>query len=118
MGDGCPAGRGQRGGVRAPPAPPWGMSTMRRFATGLLIVLSALSLFAASLSLWTRHNVINTGVFVSNVESIADLPKVEARVNEQVTATVMKNPQVQGVIDSALAALPPRLQQFRPTVEN
>src|SRR3954468_10301623 len=89
---------------------------MRRFVTGLLIVVSALCLFLSSTSLWVRHNVINTGVFVSNVETIVDLPQVRSRVTEQVTATVMSNPQVQDAIDSAVAALPPRLQQFKPTV--
>jgi hypothetical protein len=91
---------------------------MRRFTTGLLILVSAVCLLASSHSLWTRHNVINTQVFVSNVETIVDLPQVEARVNQKVTDTVMANPDVQAAVDNALALLPPRLQQFRPTVEN
>jgi hypothetical protein len=91
---------------------------MRRFVVGLLILVSALSLVLASTSLWTRRNVINTQVFVSNVETIADLPQVEARVNQEVTATVMANPDVRGAIDAVVAALPPRLQQFKPTVES
>ena len=52
---------------------------MRRFVSGLLIVISAVSLVLASTSLWTRRNVINTSVFVSNVETMVDLPQVEAR---------------------------------------
>jgi hypothetical protein len=91
---------------------------MRRFVTGLLIVISAVSLILASTSLWTRRNVINTSVFVSNVETMVDLPEVEARVNDRVTTTVMTNPDVQDAIDEAVAALPPRLQSFRPTVED
>jgi hypothetical protein len=91
---------------------------MRRFTTGLLILVSAVCLLASSHSLWTRHNVINTQVFVSNVETIVDLPQVEARVNQKVTDTVMANPDVQAAVDNALGLLPPRLQQFRPTVEN
>src|SRR6478672_614229 len=91
---------------------------MRRFATGLLIVISAVSLVLASTSLWTRRNVINTSVFVSNVESMVDLPQVEARITDRVSATVMTNPDVQDAIDSAVGALPPRLQTFRPTVED
>ena len=83
---------------------------MRRFATGLLIVISAVSLILASTSLWTRRNVINTSVFVSNVETIVDLPQVEARINDRVTTTVMSNPDVQDAIDASVAALPPRLQ--------
>jgi hypothetical protein len=62
--------------------------------------------------------VINTSVFVSNVETIVDLPQVEARVTDRVTTTVMTNPDVQDAIDAAVAALPPRLQTFRPTVED
>ena len=91
---------------------------MRRLATGLLILLSSLCLFLSSTSLWVRHNVINTGVFVTNVETIVDLPPVQSRVTTQVTATVMTNPRVTDAIDSAVAALPPRLQQFKPTVTN
>ena len=91
---------------------------MRRLATGLLILISALCLFLSSTSLWVRHNVINTGVFVSNVETIVDQPQVQARVTAQVTTTVMTNPRVTEAIDNAVAALPPGLQQFKPTVTN
>jgi hypothetical protein len=91
---------------------------MRRFAAGLLILVSALSLVLASTSLWIRHNVVNTQVFVSNVEAMVDLPEVEARINEQVTTTVMANPEVQDAIDEAVALLPDRLQAFRPSVES
>jgi hypothetical protein len=91
---------------------------MRRFATGLLILISALCLFLSSTSLWVRHNVINTGVFVGNVETIVDQPQVQARITSEVTTTVMTNPRVVEAIDSAVAALPPGLQQFKPTVTN
>src|SRR5689334_564241 len=92
--------------------------SMRRVATGLLILISSLCLFLSSTSLWVRHNVINTGVFVNNVETIADLPQVRSRITDQVTTTVMTNPRVTDAIDSAVAALPPRLRQFKPTVTN
>jgi hypothetical protein len=91
---------------------------MRRFVAGLLILVSALSVVLASTSLWLRRNVINTEVFVTNVETMVDLPEVEARITERVTTTVMTNPDVQDAIDEAVAALPERLQQFRPTVES
>ena len=91
---------------------------MRRFVSGLLIVISAVSLVLASTSLWTRRNVINTSVFVSNVETMVDLPQVEARITDRVTSTVMTNPDVQDAIDQAVAVLPERLQAFRPTVED
>src|SRR3954447_6932310 len=110
------AGRGRS----RPGAPPPAQEdrTMRRLATGLLILISSLCLFLASTSLWVRHNVINTGVFVGNVETIADQPQVQARLTAQVTTTVMTNPKVVEAIDSAVAALPPGLQQFKPTVTN
>src|SRR5688500_10560372 len=91
---------------------------MRRLVAGLLIVVSAVTLVLASTSLWLRRNVINTEVFVTNVETMVDLPEVEARITEQVTTTVMTNPTVQDAIDEAVEVLPDRLQQFRPTVEN
>jgi hypothetical protein len=91
---------------------------MRRFVAGLLIVVSALSLVLASTSLWLRRNVINTDVFISNVQTMVDLPEVEARITDRVTTTVMTNPQVQDAVDEAVAVLPDRLQQFEPTVES
>jgi hypothetical protein len=91
---------------------------MRRFVAGLLIVISAVSLLLASTSLWTRRNVVNTHVFVSNVETMVDLPPVEARVNARVTDTVMADPRVQQAIDDAVGVLPPRLQTFGSTVED
>jgi hypothetical protein len=90
---------------------------VRRFVTGLLVLISAVALVLASTSLWTRRNVVNTQVFVTNVETMVDLPEVEARITERVTSTVMDNPEVQQVIDDALTALPPRLQAFRAPVE-
>src|SRR4051812_28834487 len=113
--------RDQAGRARSRPGAPSPAQedrTMRRLATGLLILISSLCLFLSSTSLWVRHNVINTGVFVSNVETIVDLPQVRARVTSQVTATVMTNPRVQDAIDSAAGALPEGLQQFKPTVTN
>jgi hypothetical protein len=91
---------------------------MRRFVAGLLIVISAVSLVLASTSLWTRRNVVNTQVFVSNVETIVDLPQVEARINQRVTDTVMANPRVQQAIKDGVAALPPRLQTFGSTLQD
>src|SRR3712207_8787744 len=64
--------------------------TVRRFAVGLLVFVSAVALVLASTSLWTRHNVVNTQVFVTNVETMVDLPQVEARITERVTSTVME----------------------------
>ena len=91
---------------------------MRRLVAGLLIVISAVTLVLASTSLWLRRNVINTEVFVGNVETMIDLPEVEARITEQVTTTVMANPTVQDAIDEAVTLLPDRLQTFRPSVES
>ncbi|MGY1802207.1 SHOCT domain-containing protein [Blastococcus sp. SYSU D00922] len=89
---------------------------MRRFAVGLLVLVSAISVVLASMSLWTRRNVVNTQVFVGNVEEVIDLPEVEARITEQVTATVMGNDEVTGAVDGVVEALPPRLQRFEPTI--
>jgi hypothetical protein len=91
---------------------------MRRFVAGLLIIISTVSLLLASTSLWTRRNVVNTHVFVSNVETIVDLPEVEARVNQRVTDTVMANPRVEQAIQDAIDVLPPRLQPFGSTLKD
>src|SRR3712207_9596229 len=91
---------------------------MRRFVAGVLIVVSAVTLVLASTSLWLRRNIINTDVFVSNVQTVVDLPEVEARITDRVTTTVMTNPQVQDAVDEAVAVLPERLQRFEPTAES
>ncbi|WP_116450387.1 SHOCT domain-containing protein [Blastococcus litoris] len=91
---------------------------MRRFVAGVLIVVSAVTLVLASASLWLRRNIINTDVFVSNVQTVVDLPEVEARITDRVTTTVMTNPQVQDAVDEAVAVLPERLRRFEPTVES
>jgi hypothetical protein len=91
---------------------------MRRFVTGLLVIVSAALLLLSSTSLWTRRNIINTDVFVANVEATVDLPEVEARINQRVTELVMTNPRLDDALDAATEALPPRLQTFRPTVES
>jgi hypothetical protein len=91
---------------------------MRRFVAGLLIIISTVSLLLASTSLWTRRNVVNTQVFVSNVDTIVDLPAVEARVNQRVTDTVMANPRVQQAIKDAIDVLPPRLKPFGSTLQD
>ncbi|RFU19678.1 SHOCT domain-containing protein [Geodermatophilus marinus] len=91
---------------------------MRRLITGLLVLASALTLVLASVSLWTRQNVVDTEAFVSTVETIVDLPEVESRITERVTETVMTQPAVEDAVDEAVAVLPERLQQFEPTVES
>jgi hypothetical protein len=90
---------------------------MRRFGVGLLVLVSALLLVLSSTSLWTRHNVVNTDVFVANGQRIITDPTVEARVESQVVDTIMAKPDVQQAIDQAVSVLPPRLQAFRPSVE-
>ncbi|MGY1666055.1 SHOCT domain-containing protein [Geodermatophilus sp. SYSU D00696] len=91
---------------------------MRRLVAGLLVVVSAVALVLASVSLWTRQNVVDTDAFVANVETIVDLPEVESRITEQVTETVMAQPALQDAVDEAVAVLPERLQRFEPTVES
>ncbi|GEL19775.1 SHOCT domain-containing protein [Pseudonocardia asaccharolytica] len=91
---------------------------MRRFVVGLLILVSALALLGSSTSLWTRRHVVNTEIFVAGTEAILTDPAVQARIETGVVATIMTNPEVQQAIDEAVAALPPRLQAFRPALED
>lgn len=91
---------------------------MRRIAVGLLVLLSAACLLLSSTSLWVRHHVVNTQVFVSTTETMLHDPAVQARVTAGVTTQVMANPDVQRTVDSAMSALPEGLQRFRPTVED
>lgn len=91
---------------------------MRRFGVGLLIVISAVCLVLASTSLWTRRQVVNTDVFVATAEQAIATPAVQARISTQVVETVLALPDVQRTIDQGVAILPPRLQAFRPTIED
>ncbi|NMH96986.1 SHOCT domain-containing protein [Pseudonocardia acidicola] len=91
---------------------------MRRFVVGLLIVVSAVCLVLSSASLWTRRHVINTEVFVSGAQVVLDQPAVQARLDAGVTDTIMAQPDVQKAIDDAVSVLPPRLQSFRPSIED
>lgn len=91
---------------------------MRRFAVGLLIVVSALALLTSSTSLWMRRNVINTDVFVSTAEQVLATPAVRSRITAQVVDTVIASAPVQQAIDQGVALLPPRMQPFRPSIED
>lgn len=91
---------------------------MRRFGVGLLIIIAAVCLVLASTSLWTRRQVVNTDVFVATAEQAIATPAVQARISTQVVDSVMALPDVQSTIDQGVAILPPRLQAFRPTIED
>jgi hypothetical protein len=91
---------------------------MRRLVVGLLILISALTLIVASTSLWTRRHVVNTEVFVTGAQAILTDPAVQARIQSQVVGTIMTNPDVVQAINQTVAVLPPRLQTFRPMIED
>jgi hypothetical protein len=91
---------------------------MRRFAVGLLVLVSALAVILASTSLWTRRHVINTEVFVADTQAVLAEPAVRARISQRVTEAVIDRPDVQAAMDDVVAALPERLQRFGPTVED
>ena len=91
---------------------------MRRFFVGLLILISAVCLVASSTSLWTRRHVVNTEVFVAGAERVIAEPAVQARIETLVVTQTLANPDVQQAVDQAVAVLPPRLQAFRPSIED
>jgi hypothetical protein len=91
---------------------------MRRLVVGLLILISALTLIVSSTSLWTRRHVVNTEVFVTGAQAILTDPAVQARIQSEVVGTIMTNPDVEQAINQTIAVLPPRLQTFRPMIED
>ena len=91
---------------------------MRRFAVGLLIVISAVCLVLSSASLWTRRHVVNTEVFVAGGQAILADPAVQGAIDGKVVDTIMANPEVQGAVNDVVALLPPRLQTLKPAVED
>ena len=97
---------------------PWGGPAMRRFTVGLLIVVSAVCLVLSSTSLWTRRHVVNTDVFVAGGQAILADPAVQGAIDAKVVDTIMTNPEVQGAVNDVAALLPPRLQRFKPALED
>ena len=91
---------------------------MRRFTVGLLIVVSAVCLVLASTSLWTRRHVVNTEVFVAGSQAILADPAVQGAIDAKVVDTIMANPEVQGAVNDVAGRLPPRLQAFKPALED
>jgi hypothetical protein len=91
---------------------------MRRFFVGLLVFVSAVLIVLSSTSLWTRRHVVNTDVFVAGAQKILAEPAVQSRIESEIVASVMATPQTQGAINDAVAILPPRLQTFRPSIED
>ena len=91
---------------------------MRRFAVGLLIVVSAVCLVLSSTSLWTRRHVVNTDVFVAGGQAILADPAVQGAIDAKVVDTIMVNPEVNGAVNDVVALLPPRLQRFKPALED
>ena len=91
---------------------------MRRFTVGLLIVVSAVCLVLSSTSLWTRRHVVNTDVFVAGGQAILADPAVQGAIDAKVVDTIMVNPEVNGAVNDVVALLPPRLQKFKPALED
>jgi hypothetical protein len=91
---------------------------MRRFTVGLLIVVSAVCLVLSSTSLWTRRHVVNTDMFVAGGQAILADPAVQGAIDAKVVDTIMANPEVQGAVNDVAAMLPPRLQRFKPALED
>jgi hypothetical protein len=94
------------------------VALMRRFGVGLLILISAILLVVSSTSLWMRHHVVNTDVFVADGQRILADPTVAARIESQVVDRIMAEPEVQQAVDEAVSVLPPMAQMFRPAVED
>lgn len=91
---------------------------MRRFTVGLLIVVSAVCLVLSSTSLWTRRHVVNTDVFIAGGQAILADPAVQGAIDAKVVDTIMVNPEVNGAVNDVVALLPPRLQRFKPALED
>jgi len=81
-------------------------------------VVSAVCLVLSSTSLWTRRHVVNTDVFVAGGQAILADPAVQGAIDAKVVDTIMANPEVNGAVNDVVALLPPRLQRFKPALED
>ena len=63
---------------------------LRRTIVGVLVVLTCISLMAASLAVWTKRNVLDTDRWMEHVGPLAEDPAVQALLTERITARIME----------------------------
>ena len=87
--------------------------SLRKFAVGVLVVLTAVSFLAAGIGVWASRNFLNNDIFASRLGTVIDEPAVQDALARYTTTEIMKLVQPEQLIADAL---PPRAQILAPTI--
>ena len=79
---------------------------MRGILTGVLVVLTSLSIVTATIGIWTQRTLSNTDRYVALVGPLADDPAVTNALAAKLTDEVFQALNVQGRVQEAIASIP------------
>jgi hypothetical protein len=80
-----------------------GRQRLRRRLTGLLVVLTVISLVTTVVAAWARAVVLDTDRFVATVGPVIDEPAVQDALSIRLTDSIMSSLQIESRVASALA---------------
>ena len=80
-----------------------GRQRLRRRLTGLLVVLTVISLVTTVVAAWARAVVLDTDRFVATVGPVIDEPAVQDALSARLTDSIMSSLQIETRVQSALA---------------
>jgi hypothetical protein len=80
-----------------------GRLKLRRRLTGLLVVLTVISLVTTVVAAWARAVVLDTDRFVATVGPVIDDPAVQASISVRLTDSIMSSLQIEERVSTALA---------------
>jgi hypothetical protein len=76
---------------------------LRRRLTGLLVVLTVISLVTTVVAVWARAVVLDTNRFVATVGPVIDDPAVQSALSVRLTDSIMTSLQIEERVSTALA---------------
>jgi hypothetical protein len=82
-----------------------GRLKLRRRLTGLLVVLTVISLVTTVVAAWARAVVLDTDRFVATVGPVIDDPAVQSSLSVRLTDSIMSSLQIEDRVSTALASV-------------
>jgi hypothetical protein len=79
---------------------------IRRVATPVLVVLTSLTLVAATLGVWANRTIWNTDRYVALVAPLASDPAVTGAISNRLTTEAIQALDIQNRVENALAQIP------------
>jgi len=76
---------------------------LRRRLTGLLVILTVISLVTTVVAAWARAVVLDTNRFVATVGPVIDDPSVQSSLSVRLTDSIMSSLQIEERVSNALA---------------